>query len=132
MRQRDSYIAGEVSPSRGYGPPLVVVIPGGEGPTYQVQYDRIQWIRYKTGPSAIVSRRHGLPSSPSDTKPQCGLTLPSSGFLKVNVTTYRFGYVHSKLPLLTVSQNGVSCRYLTARCGSGSNCSSMTSTSIAT
>jgi hypothetical protein len=36
MRQRDSYIAGEVSPSRAYGPPLVAVMPGGEGPTDQV------------------------------------------------------------------------------------------------
>jgi hypothetical protein len=68
MRQRDSYIAGEVSPSRAYGPPLVAVIPDGEGPTDQVQYNRIQGIRYNTGPSAIVSRRYGLQSSPSDTK----------------------------------------------------------------
>jgi hypothetical protein len=68
MRQRDSCIAGEVSPSRAYGPPLVAVIPGGEGPTDQVQYNRIQGIRYNTGPSAIVSRRYGLPSSQSDAK----------------------------------------------------------------
>jgi hypothetical protein len=68
MRQKDSYIAGKVSPSRAYGPPLVAVILGGEGPTDQVQYNRIQGIRYNTGPSAIVSRRYGLPSSPSDTK----------------------------------------------------------------
>jgi hypothetical protein len=68
IRQRDSYIAGEVSPSRAYGPPLVVVIPDGEGRTNQVQYNWIQGIRYNTGPSTIVSRRYGLPSSPSDTK----------------------------------------------------------------
>jgi hypothetical protein len=35
MRQGDSYIAGEVSPSRAYGPPFVSVMPGGEGPTNQ-------------------------------------------------------------------------------------------------
>jgi hypothetical protein len=28
-----SCVAGEVSPSRAYGPPLVAVMPGGEGPT---------------------------------------------------------------------------------------------------
>jgi hypothetical protein len=87
MRQRDPYIAGEVSLSRAYGPPLVAVIPGGEGPTSQVQYNRIQGIRYNTRPSAIVSQRYGLPSSPSDTK-----TLLGSGFLKVQLATYRFGY----------------------------------------
>jgi hypothetical protein len=67
MTQGDSYIAGEVSPSRAYGPPLIVM-SGGEGRTNQIQYNRIQGRRYNTGHSAIVSRRHGLPCSRSDTK----------------------------------------------------------------
>jgi hypothetical protein len=57
----------EVLPSRAYGPPLVAVMPGGEGPTNQVQYNRFQRSRYNTG-SSVISRRHGLPSLPSDTK----------------------------------------------------------------
>jgi hypothetical protein len=133
MRQGDSYMAGKVSPSRAYGHPLVVVVPGSEGPTNQVQCNRIQGSRYNTVSSAIVSRRYGLPSSPPDTKSECGVTLLSSGFLKVKVTTYRCGYFHANLPLLlTASPNEMSCRQLTARCGAGSNCSSTTSISLPT